>query len=108
MSLDTIISRSKLYSKMQWIAAFFLLTLIAILVRFAGNKLIPVAMPQGLRDTIAFGWGGGLLGSLVDGATCQIGPSIVGINLAAAVVGAVFLILLVGAVPFFRIMLGRT
>jgi uncharacterized membrane protein YeaQ/YmgE (transglycosylase-associated protein family) len=92
---------------MRFVAAFFLLLAIAILVRFAGNKLVPLLMPQGRRRTIAAGWLGGLLGSLLDSFLWHLGPQVVGVNLIAAFCGAIFVILLVGLAPFIKILLGR-
>ena len=65
---------------MSIIAGFFILLAIAILLRFIGNKLIPIAMPTRRLRTIALGWVGGFLGSLVDSFRWQFGPEVVGIN----------------------------
>ena len=89
------------------VAGFFILLAIAILLRFIGYKLIPIAMPTGRLRTIALGWVGGFLGSLVDSLSKQFGPEIAGINLAAAVVGCALFILFLGIAPFIKILLGK-
>ena len=89
------------------IAGFLILLAIAILLRFIGNKLIPVVMPTGLLRTIALGWAGGFLGSLASSVLWQFGPRVAGINLAAAAIGCALFILILGIVPFIKILLGR-
>ena len=89
------------------IAGLFLLVAITILLSFAGNKLVPVAMPTGRVRIVAVGWAGGLVGSLVDGALWGLGPQVAGVNLIAAVVGAAVFILLLGLFPFIKILFGR-
>ena len=89
------------------VAGFFILLSIAILLRFIGFKLIPIAMPTGRLRTIALGGVGGFLGSLVDSLWRQFGPEVAGINLVAAVIGCALFILLLGIAPFIRILLGK-
>ncbi len=89
------------------IAGFFILLAIAILLRFIGNKLIPLVMPTGWLRTIALGGVGGFLGSLVDSLLRQFGPEVAGINLVAAVIGCALFILLLGIAPFIKILLGK-
>ena len=89
------------------ISGFFLLLAIVIVLRFIGNKLMPVLMPSGQIRTIATGWLGALVGSLVDGAVWKIGPNIAGVNLAAAILGCLFFLFLLGIAPFIKIMLGK-
>ncbi len=89
------------------IAGFFILLAIAILLRFIGNKLIPVVIPAGLLRTIALGWAGGFLGSLAGGILWQFGPTLAGVNLGAAAIGCAFFILFFGIVPFIKILLGN-
>ena len=89
------------------IAGFFILLAMAILLRFIGNKLIPLVMPTGRFRTIALGWAGGFLASWVDSILWQFGPQIAGINLVAAVIGCALFILLLGIAPFIRILLGK-
>ncbi len=89
------------------IAGFFVLLAIAILLRFIGNKLIPIAMPTGRLRTIALGGVGGFLGSWVDSLFRQFGPEVAGINLVAAVIGCALFILLLGITPFIKILLGK-
>jgi len=89
------------------VAGFFILLAIAILLRFVGNKLIPVVMPTGRLRIIGLGWAGGFLGSLLDGFLWQFGPEVAGINLVAAVIGCALFILLFGLLPFIKILLGK-
>jgi len=89
------------------VAGFFILLAIAILLRFIGYRLIPSVMPTGRLRTIALGWVGGFLGSLIDGLFSQFGPEVAGINLVAAVIGCALFILLLGIAPFIKILLGK-
>ncbi len=89
------------------IAGFFILLAIAILLRFIGQKLIPIAMPTCRLRTIAMGWAGGFLGSLVDSFWWQFGPEVAGINLVVAVIGCALFILFLGITPFIKILLGK-
>lgn len=89
------------------VAGFFILLAIAILLRLAGNKLVPVVMPSGRLLTIGLGWAGGFLGSLLDSVLWQFGPEVAGINLVAAVVGCALFILFLGLYPFIKILLGK-
>ena len=89
------------------VAGFFILLAIAILLRFIGHKLIPMAMPTGRLRTIALGWVGGFLGSLADSLWWQFGPEVAEINLVAAVIGCALFILFLGIAPFIKILLGK-
>ena len=89
------------------VAGFFILLAIAILLRFIGYKLIPLVMPTGWLRTIALGWVGGYLSSLVDSLLSQFGPEVARINLVAAVIGCALFILLLGIAPFIKILLGK-
>ena len=89
------------------IAGFFILLAIAILLRFIGQKLIPIAMPNGRLKIIDLGWLGGFLGSLVDNFWGQFGPEVTGVNLVAAVIGCALFILFLGITPFVKILLGK-
>ena len=89
------------------VAGFFILLAIAILLRFIGYKLIPLVMPTGWLRTIALGWVGGFLGSLVDSLLSQFGPEVARINLVAAVIGCALFILFLGIAPFIKILLGK-
>jgi len=89
------------------VAGFFILLAIAILLRFIGFKLIPLVMPTGRVRTIALGWVGGFLGSLLDSLLRQFGPEVAGINLVAAVIGCALFILFLGIAPFIKILLGK-
>ena len=86
---------------------FFILLAIAILLRFIGNMLIPIAMPAGRLRIIALGWVGGFLGSLADSLWWQFGPEVARINLVAAVIGCALFILFLGIAPFIKILLGK-
>jgi len=88
---------------MNLLVGFLILLLIALALRFIGNKLVPVAMPTGCLKTIAVGWFGGFLGSVF----LHIGPQIAGVYLVPAVVGAAACILTVGLASFVKILLGR-
>ena len=89
------------------VAGFFILLAITILLRLAGNKLVPVVMPSGRLLTIGLGWAGGFLGSLLDRVLWQFGPEVAGVNLVAAVVGCALFILFLGLYPFIKILLGK-
>ena len=89
------------------VGGFFILLAIAILLRLIGNKLIPLVIPTGRLRTIALGWAGGFLGSLIDSIFWQFGPEVAGINLLAAVIGCVLFILSLGIAPFIKILLGK-
>ncbi len=89
------------------VAGFFILLAIAILLRFIGNKLIPLVMPTERVRTIALGWVGGFLGSLADGLWWQFGPDVAEINLVAAVIACALFILFLGITPFIKILLGK-
>ncbi len=86
---------------------FFILLAIAILLRFIGNKLIPIAMPAGRLRIIALGWVGGFLGSLADSFWWQFGPEVARINLVAAIIGCALFILFLGIAPFIKILMGK-
>jgi uncharacterized membrane protein YeaQ/YmgE (transglycosylase-associated protein family) len=88
--------------------SLFPLIAIAILIKVVGSRLAPIFMPSGWRETIASGWVGGLVGSLVDDALWQFGPSVAGINLIAALIGSSLFILALGLFPFIKILVGRT
>ncbi len=89
------------------VAGFFILLAITILVRFAGNKLVPLLMPSGRLRTVALGWVGGFLTSLADNIFWQLGPQVAGISLVAAVIGGALFILGLGIAPFIKILLGK-
>lgn len=79
----------------------------AVLLRFIGNKLIPVVMPTGRFKTIALGWAGGFLGSWIDSLCWQFGAEVAGVNLVAAAIGCALSIFLLGIYPFIKILLGK-
>ena len=89
------------------IAGLFLLLAIVLAVRYVGHRVVPLIMPRGRLKVIALGWLGGLVGSLVDDVTWEIGPDLVGVQLAAAIIGCLVVILAWGLAPFIRIFLGK-
>lgn len=89
------------------IAGLSLLLAIVLAVRSFGRRLIPLLMPPGRLKIIALGWLGGLAGSLMDGATWQIGPEVVGVQLVAAIISCLVVILAWGLAPFIRTFLGK-
>ena len=94
---------------MFWIASFFILVAITLVVTILGNRLVPVVMPSsGKGLAILIGWLGGLMGSLVDRFTWQWGPQVAGIYLIAALIGCVVFLLLFGLFPFVKILLRKT
>jgi len=64
----------------NFISGFFLLIGIVILLKFLGNRLAPVLMPEKRILSIGIGWLGGLTGSLLDNDIWQFGPQLAGIN----------------------------
>ena len=89
------------------ILGFFLILTIAVLVRWLGSKLVPLLIPGGRFKTVAVGWAGGFAASWLDGILWQFGPQVAGINLVAAVIGCILLILGLGVAPFVKTMLWR-
>jgi len=89
------------------ILGFFLLLAIAIVVRLLGIKLAPLLMPSGRVRTVALGWLGGFLVSLLDKVLWQFGPEVAGISLVAATIGCILFILGLGIAPFVKILLGK-
>lgn len=89
------------------VVGFFILIAIAILVRFAGIKLVPLLMPTGRLRTVALGCAGGFIGSLIDNIFWQLGPQVAGIGLVAAIIGCALSILGLGIAPFIKILLGK-
>ena len=90
------------------IGGLFLLVAIVIFIMLVGNRLVPVIMPTGRWRTIALGWIGGLAGSLMGNAWWQSGPRVAEISLVFAFVGSALFILLLGLLPFIKILLGKT
>ncbi len=92
---------------MEIVAGLFLLFFLAILIRRIGNRLLPLVMPRHRLKTIAVGFGGGVIGSLVDRFTWEFGPEFVGAHWVASIIGCILFILCYGLMPFLRIMMGR-
>ncbi len=90
------------------VAGFFIILAITIILRRIGNKLIPLVMPAGRLKVLVVGWVGGFLGSLVDKLAWQLGPEVAEISIIAAIIGCALSILILGIVPFIKIMLGKT
>ena len=107
--LDIVPWKSKLVygHRMEIVAGVLLLFFLAVLARRIGNRLVPLAMPGGRLKTVAAGFSGGVVGSLVDRFTWECGPEVVGVHLAASIIGCILFIIGYGLVPFVRIMMGR-
>lgn len=87
---------------------FLLLLGVAIAVRYLGRRLVPLLMPPGRLKTIAVGLVGGFIGSLVVNRFHFGDWSVVArTNLLGAAIGAAFFILLLGVIPFLKILFGR-
>ncbi|MFC1972320.1 hypothetical protein ACFLVE_02815 [Chloroflexota bacterium] len=89
------------------VLGFFFLLAIAIVVRLLGIKLVPLLMPSGRVRTVALGWLGGFLASLLDRVLWQFGPEVASISLVAAIIGCILFILGLGITPFVKILLGK-
>lgn len=89
------------------IPGFFLVLIIAILVRWLGTRLAPLLMPGGRLKTIAVGWVGGFAASWLNDAIWQFGPQVAGINPVAAAIGCSLFMLGLGIAPFVKLMLCR-
>ncbi|MFC2039539.1 hypothetical protein ACFLST_01995 [Chloroflexota bacterium] len=109
MGLDIVVKRGKLAwgQRVEVVAGLFLLLFVAVLIRSIGNRLVPLVMPRHRLKTIAVGFGGGVIGGLVDQLTWKLSPELVGVHLVAGVAGCVLAILVYGLIPFLRIMIGR-
>ncbi len=92
---------------MKLFLSFLLLIALAIGVRYICIKLLPWAVPSGRFKTTAVSWLGGLVGSLGDRFSWQLGPKVVEVHLIAAIIGAAFFLLGYGLAPFIKIFLGR-
>lgn len=86
------------------VGGFFLLLFISILLRYIGNKIIPVFMPPKRLRSWGVGMLGGFLGSFADKIFLGIGPEIAKIYLLGAILGSSLFILLYGLAPFLRIL----
>ena len=88
--------------------AFLILLAVAIAVWYIGKRLVPLAMPPG-RAPVAVGVGlvGAFVGNLLGAGALGFIPSLEGVNLLAAALGAAIFILLLGLYPFIKILLGR-
>ncbi len=89
------------------VLGFFLLVSVAIAMRWLGVRLVPLLMPTGKIRTVAVGWLGGFLASLLDKILWQLGPEVFEISLVAAFIGCVLFILALGVAPFVKILLGK-
>ena len=89
--------------------AFFILLAVAIAVWYIGKRLVPLAMPPGRLMPVAVGVGlvGAFAGNLLGAGILGFIPSIEGVNLLAAALGAAIFVLLLGLYPFIKILLGR-
>jgi uncharacterized membrane protein YeaQ/YmgE (transglycosylase-associated protein family) len=89
------------------VLGFFLLLALAIAVRWLGVRLVPLLMPTGKIRTVALGWLGGFLASLLDKVLWKLGPEVFDISLVAAFIGCALFILALGVAPFVKILLGK-
>jgi len=87
--------------------AFLILLAVAVAIWYTGNKLAPLAMPSGRLKTVAVGLVGAFVGNLLGAGILGFIPSIEGVNLLAAALGAAIFILLLGLYPFIKILFGR-
>jgi uncharacterized membrane protein YeaQ/YmgE (transglycosylase-associated protein family) len=101
LSLDRTLGSGKLTSENM--KTLLILLVIVLALRYAGRRLVPLAMPQSFLKTVAVGLVGGAMGTLL----LELGPRLWGVNLASATMGAALAILLLGTLPFLRILLGR-
>jgi hypothetical protein len=92
---------------MEIVAGVLLLFSLAVLIRRISNRLLPLVMPGDRLKTIAIGFFGGVIGSLVDRFTWEYGPEVVGVHLAASIIGCILFMICYGLMPFIRIMVGR-
>jgi|Deesub1362B_J571_1020462.scaffolds.fasta_scaffold42920_2 uncharacterized membrane protein YeaQ/YmgE (transglycosylase-associated protein family) len=88
------------------IGGFFLLLFLSILVRYLGNKFVPVLMPPGRLKTWGIGIVGGFLGSYAQKILWH-GPQIANIYILGAFIGCSLFVLGWGLVPFFKIAIGK-
>ncbi len=89
------------------VAGFFIILAISIILRYIGNKLVPLVMPTGRLKVIIVGWVGGFVGSILDKTFWQLGPVVAEISIAAAAIGCAVFIVILGIAPFIKIMLGK-
>jgi len=85
-----------------------ILLAIALVVRYMGNRLLPLAMPKGKLKTIAAGLLGAFLGHLVTrqyhlGDWAVVSQT----NLIGAAAGALFFLFALGLIPFFKVFMRR-
>lgn len=87
--------------------AFLILLAVAVAIWYTGNKLAPLVIPSGRLKAVVVGLVGAFVGNLLGASVLGFIPSIEGVNLLAAGLGAAICILLLGLYPFIKILLGR-
>jgi len=92
---------------MEILAGLLLLLCLVILIRRIGNRLLPLVMPENRLKTMAVGFAGGVVGSLVDRLTWEHGPEVFGVYLVASIIGCILFIICYSLMPFIRIMMGK-
>jgi len=92
---------------MEVFAGLLLLLFLVIIIRRMGNRLIPLVMPESRLKSIGVGFGGALIGSLVDRFTLKGGPEVWEVYLAASIVGCILFTIGYGLLPFVKIAVGR-
>ncbi|GEM_PF-5215854 len=88
------------------LAAVGLTLPIAVVARWLVVRLAPLLTPKGKLKTWGVGWATGLAGSYLAGLVAP-GPTLAGVSLWGAAVGALIGILALGLYPFLKIMVGR-
>ncbi len=92
----------------MWALGFLLVLAIAVLVRAATKKLLPMVMPPSRLKTLLAVFIGALAGTLLF-RLCHLGDATVvaEANLIGAFLGAVVFLLLFGLYPFIKVFLGK-
>lgn len=87
---------------------FLLLVAIAIGLRWAGGRLLPLIMPSSRLASLGAGLLGGLGGHFLGGWLWPEAPRLGVLHLPLTLGGVILFIVLLGLVPFLRIFLGKT
>lgn len=87
---------------------FLLLLAVVIFVRKVGRRLMPLVMPPSRLKTLGVGLLGGYLGSILF-RWIHVGDwaIIAGTHMLGALAGALVFVLILGLLPFLRILLGK-
>lgn len=86
----------------------FLLLALSIILTMLGRKTLRLLMPEGIRVTVLAGWVGGIVGSMVDLFTSQLGPELLKVYWGLAFLGSALFILALGLAPFFKILFRKS